>query len=300
MSSNRASGARIAVVQFDPKFCQVDNNIKKAKGLCAGIAPGSVDLVCLSEMVFTGYVFPNADSIKPFLEDPITGPTSRFCAELATHLRCHVVAGYPERLPDDEIEPGVDEWGNSITRVGANSAILFDPDGECVGRYRKTNLYETDTTWAKPGTGFTTFRLPPPLNAVSLGICMDLNVRRPLEWRSLEGPYEIASHCIEENSNLLILLNAWLESPEDIDEDHAWATMNFWAYRLLPLWEKQKGVPTDDQRERNVIICNRTGNENGKKFCGSSCNFQMKNSSGKPGLKHAMGRDEEGISLWTV
>jgi len=64
MSSNAVSGARIAVVQFDPKFCasthaprrvspfqlwkaktyaprvgsvgQVDANIKKAKGLCAG------------------------------------------------------------------------------------------------------------------------------------------------------------------------------------------------------------------------------------------------------------------------
>ena len=99
----------------------------------------------------TGYVFPNSDSIKPFLEDPITGPTSRFCADLATHLQCHVIAGYPERLPDDEVEPGVDEWGNGITRIGANSAVLFGPDGECVGRYRKTNLFETDTTWAKPG-----------------------------------------------------------------------------------------------------------------------------------------------------
>ena len=152
------------------------------------IAPGSVDLVCLSEMVFTGehpspylleptipnlwshpttiitgYVFPSSDSINPFLEDPITGPTSRFCAELATRLRCHVVAGYPERLLDDEIEPGVDEWGNNITRVGANSAILFGPDGECVGKYRKTNLYETDTTWAKPGE-----QTSPPLLRIPL------------------------------------------------------------------------------------------------------------------------------------
>ena len=98
-----------------------------------------------------GYTFPNSDSIKPFLEDPVTGPTSRFCAELATNLRCHVIVGYPERLLEEEIGPGVDEWGNDITRVGANSAILFGPGGECVGKYRKTNLYETDTTWAKPG-----------------------------------------------------------------------------------------------------------------------------------------------------
>ena len=31
------------------------------------------------------------------------------------------------------LEPGVDEWGNTITRVGANSAIIFGPDGGCAG-----------------------------------------------------------------------------------------------------------------------------------------------------------------------
>ena len=147
---------------------------------------------------------------------------------------------------------------------------------------------------------------------------MDLNVQKPFEWRSIEGPYEIASYCIAEDSNILILLDAWLESPQDVGEDHAWTTLNFWAGRLRPLWEQQNGVPANDQRETNVVVCNRTGNENGesyclglcdgaglvqypgKKFCGSSCSFQMNNSFGKPKLKHVMGKDEEGISVWTV
>lgn len=147
---------------------------------------------------------------------------------------------------------------------------------------------------------------------------MDLNVQRPLEWKSIEGPYEIALHCVAENSNLLILLNAWLESPEEIGEDYAWTTMNFWAHRLRPLWERRGGMSTEDQREVNVVICNRTGEENGescvsslcdgtravqysgRKFCGSSCTFQMNSASGKPRLKHAIGKDEEGISLWVV
>ena len=111
-----------------------------------------------------------------------------------------------------------------------------------------------------------TFHLPPPLNSVSLGICMDLNVQKPFEWKSLGEQYEIASYCIAEKSNLLILLNAWLESPEDIGEDHAWTTMNFWAHRLRPLWEPREGVPIDDQGETNVIVCNRTGSENGEPY----------------------------------
>lgn len=36
--------------------------------------------------------------------------------------------------------------------VGANSAVLYGPDGAFVGNYRKTNPFETDKTWAKPGT----------------------------------------------------------------------------------------------------------------------------------------------------
>lgn len=93
---------------------------------------------------------------------------------------------------------------------------------------------------------------------------MDLNVQRPLQWESIEGPYEIASHCLAQKSNILLLLNAWLESPEDTGDSHAWTTMDFWAHRLRPLWEPKEGVTTNDQREIDVVICNRTGNENGE------------------------------------
>ena len=94
--------------------------------------------------------------------------------------------------------------------------------------------------------------------------------------------------------------------------------MNFWAHRLRPLWEQREGAPDNDQREISVVVCNRTGNENGessdlcfrapaqvvqypgKTFCGSSCSFKMRNSSGKPRLTNAMTKDEESVGLWTV
>lgn len=98
-----------------------------------------------------GYVFPDATSISPYLETPKTGPTSRFCSELAKRLHCYVAGGYPERLQPNEVERGRDYNGNEIQRVGANSAVLYGPEGDWIGGYRKTNLYETDMTWAKPG-----------------------------------------------------------------------------------------------------------------------------------------------------
>jgi protein N-terminal amidase len=113
-------------------------------------------------------MFPNAHSIHPYLEDPHKGPTSRFCSDLALSLQCYVTAGYPERLSPDEVgiedatrtpsaerDNGVDaelEIRKDTVMVGANSAVLYGPDGCWVGGYRKTNLFKTDLTWAKAGT----------------------------------------------------------------------------------------------------------------------------------------------------
>lgn len=88
----------------------------------------------------------------PYLEDPQTGQASQFCAELATRLKCYVACGFPERLPQEEVCKGTDKYGNEVTKVGANSALLYDPMGMIVTKYRKTNLFETDMTWAKAGT----------------------------------------------------------------------------------------------------------------------------------------------------
>jgi protein N-terminal amidase len=73
---------------------------------------------------------------------------------LAARVQCHVLAGYPERLAVKEIEDGVDSDGNIVTKNGANSAVLYGPDGRYIGNYRKSNLFETDTTWAKAGCFF--------------------------------------------------------------------------------------------------------------------------------------------------
>ena len=96
-------------------------------------------------MAFSGYVFENAAAITPYLEHPRTGTTSQFCSDLAKRLQCFVVAGYPEKLSLAE--------DRKIDQVGANSAAFYGPDGEWVGGYRKTHLFETDLTWAKPGVG---------------------------------------------------------------------------------------------------------------------------------------------------
>ncbi|PCH40270.1 hydrolase [Wolfiporia cocos MD-104 SS10] len=300
---------RVAVVQFAPKIGRVQENIHVAQKLCEKLKPKSVDLVCLPEMIFTGYVFPDASSISPYLEEPGAGPTSRFCAELAARLQCYVAAGYPERLAPSEQEAATKTASGKLAKVGANSAVLYGPDGALVGQYRKSNLYETDMTWAKAGTEFVTFHLPKPLKTVTLAICMDLNPRPGATWTLEDGPYELADYCKAQKTDTLILLNAWLYSRdrdrENDEDDGDWATIRYWAARLRPLWQKPSGHEAANQqltyrRETLVVICNRCGTENGITFAGSSSLFRMRGGCGKPDLLHYMEQDEEDVGVWNI
>jgi protein N-terminal amidase len=101
---------------------------------------------------------------------------------------------------------------------------------------------------------------------------MDLNPQIP-DWSLAHGPYEIAHHCISTKSNLLILINAWLDSQKELDETHDWSTLNYWAARTRPLWwnRNESDSPPQDTstsdppgNETLVLVCNRTGHENGQ------------------------------------
>ncbi|KAF9075968.1 hydrolase [Rhodocollybia butyracea] len=290
------NGPRIAVVQFSPKFGQVEANLIRAKEICSGIKPRSVDLVCFPEMILSGYVFEDSTEILPYLEYPRTGPTSQMCADIAQRLQCYVVAGYPERLVDS------DETRNRD--IGANSAVLYGPSGEWIGNHRKINLFPTDRSWAKAGVGFQTFQLPPPIGRLSLGICMDLNAHPPADWQMRGPPHEIADYVLEQDVEILIFLNAWLDSEVYGYENEGigggvvdWTTVDFWAARLNPLWEKDSVDSGNGDKVTSVVVCNRTGKEKGRLFAGSSTCFNMRRGSGKPEVLDVMGRREEGFRI---
>ncbi|KAF5317529.1 hypothetical protein D9619_013195 [Psilocybe cf. subviscida] len=325
---------RIGVLQLSPKVIgQVQHNLNRARELCKKIQPNSLDLLCLPEMALTGYVFENAATIAPHLEAPRTGVTSQFCAELAKKLGCYVFAGYPEKLDETELAAIANPLtgnsgalktpkGEDIHQVGANSAAICGPNGEWMAGYRKTNLFETDLTWAKAGSGFLTLNLPSPLRTLSVGICNDLNPQTA-GWTTKEGPYELADYCIEKKTNVLVLLNAWLDSGTEEEEETDWNTLNYWASRIRPLWigkdgeenlsgsdsEDEPTTPTiasshDDTQthsdETIVVVCNRMGSENGKTFAGSSAIYSGKRGSGRPKLLDMMGRREEGVRIWSI
>lgn len=95
---------------------------------------------------------------------------------------------------------------------------------------------------------------------------MDLNPFPPREWTLSNGPYELASYCLEESktgkerTNVLVLLNAWLDSQSEPNERWDLATLGYWQARLQPLWEEDNS----HLGETIVAICNRTGQDDGE------------------------------------
>lgn len=94
---------------------------------------------------------------------------------------------------------------------------------------------------------------------------MDLNAQPPADWKTRGPPYEVAEYALEEDVDVVVMLNAWLDSgvkhyeskhsddgevmkemkadwgreeedENDFDDIFDWTTVEFWATRLKPLW----------------------------------------------------------------
>ncbi|EJD50406.1 carbon-nitrogen hydrolase [Auricularia subglabra TFB-10046 SS5] len=284
MASQRA--LRVAVVQFNPKLGAVQGNIARVQELIASssIERGSIDLLVLPEMAFSGYVFRSPDAIRPHLEHRVTGPTTAFAQDLASKLSCAVIAGYPQTLEENEVR--------EEHQVGANAAVVCAPDGGIAAVYRKTNLYDGDLPWCLPGTGFASLDLLD--RRVALGICMDLNPDRSVTaWSYEDGPFELASFTLQQDAKVLVLLCAWLDSKFDSEADADTHNLRYWVARLDPLWNPSKG-------DRVVIISNRCGTEEDVLFAGSSLVLHYSASKNRVSLVQSLGRRDEAVLQCTV
>lgn len=167
----------------------------------------------------------------------------------------------------------------------------------------------------KLGTGFGLFNLGDPLGRISLGICMDLNPFPPAVWSSREGPYELANFAIDNNTRLLIILCAWLDSKAHPEEPWDKETVNYWLARLLPLWKRINEQQVE--QDTVVVICNRAGADGGlyylrirpslpltllqdMLFAGTSSIFRLSQAKDVPEILGLMRRDEEGIRVLAV
>jgi predicted amidohydrolase len=141
---------RLAVVQTDPEFGNVEANVDQALHLMAGV---EADLYVLPELFNTGYNFIDRPELESLAEEA-SGPTFKRIAAFATQRGCHVAYGFAER-------------SSKIY----NSAALVGPVG-LLGLYRKVHLFYRETLLFSPGDlGFPVFELP--FGKVGMMICFD-------------------------------------------------------------------------------------------------------------------------------
>lgn len=159
-----------------------------------------------------------------------------------------------------------------------NSTVTVDPAGLVLAHYRKTHLYYTDETWAQESdTKWLTTSLPVNLKSsldcgsgpetiTTFGICMDLN---PHQFTAPWTLYELATHTLATETQLLLLSMAWLTSLDSAElaasaMEPDMATLSYWIERLVPL------VKSTD-REVVVVFANRCGEEPGDaRYAGTS------------------------------
>lgn len=157
---------RIAFVQMNCRFGEVEKNLEKAKAL---IQKEQADLFVLPELFHCGYLFESREELKQLAESADKGQTSTFLAQICALKKCHIVAGLAEKA------------GDKIY----NSSILIGPYGY-LATYRKIHLFDKETLWFDPGdTPFTVMDIG--LARIGMMICFDWIFPEPMRSLALLG-----------------------------------------------------------------------------------------------------------------
>jgi deaminated glutathione amidase len=141
-----------------------DDNLASAAALIGRAANAGAALVVTPEN--TNFLGPHADKVGR--AEPIGGRVTSFFAELARKHKLHVLLGsYNEKAPE-------------TTRC-YNTSVLFGPDGDVLGSYRKLHLFDVDVSadvrfkesdTCAPGNDPVV--VPTALGTIGLTICYDL------------------------------------------------------------------------------------------------------------------------------
>lgn len=160
---------RIAVVQNNPVFGEVQRNVENVLGL---MEQTSATLYVLPELFASGYLFSNENEVRA-LAEKTDGYTYQRIADFAYDKQCYVVYGFPEK--NDTIY---------------NSAALVGPEG-LIGVYRKVHLYDREKMFFKPGNlGFQVFTTA--IGGIGIMICFDWIFPESARTLALKGARIIA------------------------------------------------------------------------------------------------------------
>lgn len=163
---------KAGLVQFDPLFGKVIENIEKATRLIESL---DADLVVLPEFFNTGYLFTSRQEAEELAERIPGGPTTDALCDIARRKNIHLVGGLIEKAGD---------------RI-YNAAILVSPRGH-LATYRKVHLFYEENLWFSPGDkGFEVHDIG--LCKLGIMICYDWIFPESMRVLALKGA-EVVCH----------------------------------------------------------------------------------------------------------
>ena len=166
----------IACAQFAVTPMAVRENVQKAVAWVErAVQESNAQLIVLPETVTTGFT-PDCSAEELWaLVDTLPSPMTEPVAEAARRLGVYIVFPTYERGPQ--------------RGVVYNSAALFGPDGEMLGRYRKTHLFPTERLsgggWSTPGSEAVVVETP--LANIGLTICYDGDFPELYRCQAIKG-----------------------------------------------------------------------------------------------------------------
>ena len=167
---------RIAVVQTNPVFGEIEKNVREAIDL---MASHDADLYVLPELFNTGYNFVSVEETSRLSENT-SGYTFEEIAGFAKKKSCYVVYGFVEK-----------------TVKLYNSASIVGPQG-MIGLYRKVHLFNKENLFFSRGDlGFPVFNLPS--GKIGIMICFDWIYPESARTLALKG-----AQLIVHPSNLVL------------------------------------------------------------------------------------------------
>lgn len=205
---------KAALVQTSPVSGEIDANVDALVAAVAAV-PGA-ELAVFPELFLGGYRLDLVDE----LAQPLDGRAVQAVREAAREAACAIVVGLPE-----------------LTFGGvANTALIVDAQGEIVGGYRKTHLFDSERQAFVPGAALEPF----PIASRQLGAMICFDVEFP----------EVARSLADHGADLFVTIAANME-PFHEDQELA-----------LRARSLENGIPH--------LYVNRVGEDGGFVFVGRS------------------------------
>lgn len=170
---------KAALIQFSGSS-EKAKNIAKAKQSIAEAAGNGAQIICLQELFNTTYFCYTEEPAFWDLAEPIPGPAIEEMQQAARQNRVVLVAPIYEKAMRGELY---------------NTAVVIGPDGEIMGKYRKTsiplvktsNLIGNEKYYFKPGNlGFPVWQTPFGVN-IGVMICYDRHFPEHARLLALNG-----------------------------------------------------------------------------------------------------------------